>query len=277
MFVESSGSLTFFVDVFNKFWGSYHIPILFIVSLIILYKSDSVLSKKIFVYPFLLCMLTVYNPILMHWVINLLNIPERYYRFYWLTPFALIIGIAFADYYVGNKKDKRNELITFAVLFMLFLMVGTRHEFKIEKTPGNNVYGISEENIGISNIIQNDKKNDEETIIFADTRIVYTLRMYDASLLPVASRYEDMNYLYGGITESAQIKLAEYCEEGKSYILIANSNIEYDVDTVKKDLSDAGVQYFIRNKSWYSDTYMAELGYKLIGETANYQVYKVIL
>lgn len=221
-------------------------------------------------------MLTVYNPILMYWVMKFLNISERYYRFYWLTPFALIIGVAITDYYVGNVKDKNEALKIFVVFLLVYFIAGSQHEFRLSKLSDINVYGISEENIELSNIIRNDKGNDEETVIFSDTNIIYTLRIYDASLLPVASRYEDTKFLYGSDKEAAREMLYECCEEGKSYILIANWDVEYDVDTVKRDLADAGVEYFIRNKSWYSDEYMKELGYTLIGETVNYQVYKVI-
>lgn len=276
MYLGSSGSWFFFVDVFNKFWGSYHIPMLMIISLIIIYKSNSKLSKKVFLYPFIVCMLTIYNPFLMYWVMKLLDISERYYRFYWLTPFALIIGIAITDYYVGNVKDRVKALKIFAIFLVILSLTGSQNTFVINKISDINVYGISEENIELSNIIRNDKGDDEETIIFSDTNIVYTLRIYDASLLPVVSRYEDTKFLYGSDKEAAQEMLYECCEEGRSYILIANWNVEYDAEIVKADLAKAGVEYFIRNKSWYSDEYMKELGYALIGETANYQVYKVI-
>lgn len=270
MFLDSKGDFRFFIDVFNNFWGTYILPILFLIALAILYKKKCDICNKIFINPFIFLLITVYNPVVMYFIMKVINISERYYRFYWLTPVALIVGVAMADL-IGEVENERYRLGIFALAMFVCLTVGVRNNFMVNL---GNVYNVSQDTIDISYIIQCDKPEDESKVVFADMGIVYYLRMYDGTVMPLVTRTNDENSdtLFSKPMDEIY---EDYCSSGKSYVLIANRNVEYDSEKVRSDLEKDGAEYFVRNKLWYSPEYMNALGFTLIGESENYEVYRV--
>ena len=75
--------IDFFYQNFWKYWNGalYLVPYLGCLVYLV-YKKDKKLME-LFVWPFLILLATVYNPFLMHPIIEKMGWEDRYMRFYW--------------------------------------------------------------------------------------------------------------------------------------------------------------------------------------------------
>lgn len=274
MFIDEEFSLAFFAKVFHLYWNDYIIPLLFAVALIYIFSQKRQFWIKTLGQPFLFLLLTLYNPFIVYWVLKVLDFKERYYRFYWLTLTTFIIAVCVSDL-IGDIKNKYYMWLAVVAAVLLLSTVGNRIEYALSI---GNVYGINQNVIEVSDIIHSDYKerHDEakaDITVFNDTSLVTLLRQYDASLRPLTSRWDTIG-VPGLPLSDAEFPV--WASTGRSYLIIANSNVDYEPELVYQDLHNAGAEYFIRQKGWYSDSYVEALGLEYIGESENYIVYRVM-
>ena len=104
-----------------------------------------------------------------------------------------------------------------------------------------------------------------------DTTLIPSIRQFDPSLI---SAIELTEYLSPGIDQEYMYNRNK--NHGDYLALISNFNEEVDPILVRGKLIEVGVDYYVRNKSWFSDEYIKNLGQLKIGETASYEVYRIV-
>lgn len=241
------------------------LPIIFILCVIyIFFKKDNVWSRCLGI-PFVLGVISIYNPYLMSIIINYLGWSERYYRFYWIFPIGIIIAVVIVD--LGYKIERKYFRVFWFILFIaLIIKFGNPI---IIRTDDWNIYKIDSNVIEISNIIHADASKSSVNV-FVDVSLMANLRQYDASLMTVFELPDLLSL------ENEYEEIVELAMEQKRYLaLLANYNIEIDAKLINNMLIQEKVDYFVRNKSWYSDQYLENLNIEKIGETSVYEIYRV--
>ena len=261
------GNINFFIECFNQYWGNrFIIPILLICSLTYIAIRKNLIWKKGILYPTLFSILTIGNPFIMTPVLEKTGYYSRYYRFYWIVPVVLIIMLAFADLILKIKSKIKISLCI--IIFLCFIMNGQSHiAFGIENW---NIYKIDKNVLEISRIIHSDTSK-ESPVVLVDTTLIPSIRQFDPSLI---SAIELTEYLSPGIDQEYMYNRNK--NHGDYLALISNFNEEVDPILVRGKLIEVGVDYYVRNKSWFSDEYIKNLGQLKIGETASYEVYRIV-
>ena len=134
-----------------------------------------------------------------------------------------------------------------------------------------NIYKVDSNVIEISDIIHGDAEQPSVNV-FADITVIPNLRQYDASLTTVLG-LADLYFFNKTYEEICDVAMSQE----RYLMLMANYNVEIDAELVNSALIREKVDYFIRNKGWFSEEYVESLNMQKIGETSLYEVYKVNL
>lgn len=266
--VDETG-LSFFYKCFQGYWGDMLYLILYLVSLFLLCRKKSPIMRQIFLWPFIITLLTIFNPFLMDFVLSKLNWRDRYYRFYWIIPVEILCAYMLAVI-VAKQKEKENKIL---VLFLALCIVYLCGSTAIEVKPSENIYKIDNYVIEVSDLIQEDT-NKENPIVLYDRELYYKIRQYDPSV--IAAVNADYMYLLKDMEEPTVEITERYAAGEAALALLMNCDIEIDADIVNEALKEKNVDYFVRNVDWYSKDYLERLDIELIGKTKEYEVYRYI-
>lgn len=219
-------------------------------------------KRKLFVYPFLLELITIFNPLFMYHILLQSGWSTRYYRFFWIIPVGIVLAYA-SEELIARHKGKTKILY---ILLILCAFLSLRH-FITLNIISPNIYKIDPEVIQISELLHNDNKN-KNIYVFYPMNLVYSMRQYDASLISPVGRGDILNVPFD---ESLCVQNIENNTELK---LMANYPYEMEIQTFKSALARNNIQYYIVQKDWLSQAYRNSLDFILIGETINYYVYR---
>jgi len=264
---SSKVGFDFFVDCFMQYWGGeWIIPILFVLSVIYILIKKEKLWNRTFLFPFVFGACTVFNPFIINAFLKKLGWYNRYYRFYWIIPFSLVISLVVVDV-LERVKKKRYKV--FLVIIVLGLVIIYRSPV-VFNAKNWNIYKVSNDTMEVSEIIHQDT-NEQTPYVLADNTIVDTLRQYDPSIISVLRLYEILS-----LNHELEEVYDAYMNSENELILMANYDVEIDAELVNARLHTEKIDYFVRNKEWYSDEYLKTLDIAKIGETTLYEVYKVV-
>lgn len=266
--VNSKYGLSFFIECWESYWGgNIVVPILFLISIIFIICKRDKLWNRAMIFPFVLGLCTIYNPWLMNRILEKLNWYNRYYRFYWIVPVSLLISAAFADIWV---RCKRGWIKACLVMLCCIVLLRFGNPVVIDFSHWN-IYKVDYNAIECSNIIHQDTE-EEEPMVLVNIMLAKTIRQYDPSLKAahglfdfLPNYYSDVNVIYDN-----------YIARGECLKLFGNYDVEVDSELINQSLKEMEVDYFIRYKSWYSDEYIQSLNLFKVGETEEYEVYRVI-
>ena len=104
-----------------------------------------------------------------------------------------------------------------------------------------------------------------------DSSLVAEMRQYDASIISAMDRGECYGYRYAEVTEELYDTVLK---KDTTYHLLGNFNYEVNKEILLEDMKKRGIEYFVRNREWFSEEYIQSLGFEYIGETEHYKVYK---
>lgn len=265
----SQKGLDFFKECFLQYWNNrMFLPIVCCVCLIFIILKKSKVWNDGIIFPLLLLGVTIYNPFLMEKILEKVNFSSRYYRFYWIMPIAVIVAAA-VMICVERIKSFFIKGIIIVVFYGAVVYCGSG---VIVNTDDWNLYKIDSNVFEISHIIHED--TDEETpVVFVDTSLHHSIRQYDPSLITVLN--SSPTEYYSLTCEMEQVYDA--CIRMEKYlVIIGNYNHELDAKLVNQGFINEKVDYFVRNKEWFSEEYISSLNVFKVGESERYEVYRVL-
>lgn len=267
MNIDAQG-IQFFIECFKNYWdGKLIMPFLFATAVVFIFCKKDMVWRKCLGIPFLVGLVSVYNPFLMNLVLYFLGRKERYYRFYWIIQVCIIVSVAIVDL-LCQFKSRLFKIICFLAVCILIICCGKP---VIIREEGWNIYKVDSNVIEISDIIHADAEQ-LSVNIFADITLLSSLRQYDASLTSVLG-LADLYFFNKKYEEICDVAMSQE----RYLMLMGNYNVEIDAELVNSELIREKVDYFIRNKEWFSGEYMESLDMEKVGETSLYEVYKVNL
>ncbi len=114
-----------------------------------------------------------------------------------------------------------------------------------------------------------EKVKRESPVVFVDANLLPCLRQYDPSLQSVLGLQD-----YISLSYSLDEVWTWYLGRNRGLVLMGNYGVEISPQVINVNLKQAGVDYFVRSKSWFSKEYIQALDILKIGETDGYEVYR---
>lgn len=140
-----------FVDACMKlYWGPCWYPVLFAIGLIATLIWGRKKSSMIFIGCSAVLFLTVYNPVVVKYIIAKLGFDKEYYRFIWLLP--VIPGVAYYGVKAVCLFPKRwMKAAAAAVLLGIFVLFGNPLDRVVNNFAfAENIYKVPDELIQVA-------------------------------------------------------------------------------------------------------------------------------
>lgn len=256
-----SGSIDMMKYIYDLFsQGSIVVPIGIILLVALALFSHNVLIKKYVVFPSIIILVFINNPLSMKWIVESgIMIPERFVRVYWLIPFAFIFAYVFSMITTW-KENQALKMVTAVVLVVFIVFIGNYMFTEDVFTSVVNPYKIPQEAIEVCDIIEEDVSKRENDISQIRTVVPSSLasyiRQYDANIKLLYGRNEVVKgaYYIRELMEENELKVAELTRGCLKY------KCSYVV--VEKGIPKVGD--------------FESGGYRILEETDNYSIYKAI-
>lgn len=195
---------------------------------------------------------------------------ERY-RFLWLFPVAFVIA-GYTIYVVIRQKKKSHKIILGAVLMLIIYLSGDAYLTSDSLKLPENIYGISNDTIRVSEIIDATKTEGYVVTALAPEQQLM-LRQLNASVIWAIRREA---YIRGYIPIEEWDDLDIWDVEEQMLLGLVSQGSVYDEAAMKNCIESRGVDYFVISKEYDLEEYMSTVGCENVGESAHYIVYKVI-
>ena len=272
MYVEYNGSILQFIKQLittytldNKFWFLYA----FFACVIIICFLRSKNFRTIFVWPVVLFLVLVFNPVSFV-VFDKLHIISsgRFYRFLWILPLA--ITISFLLTWITFKFKNKIAIICCVVAFSAILVfLGSYENTRSVYKKAENIYKIPNNIIELSEAVHDDYTGDTPVLYYNDWMLMY-YRTYDANVISFRARGDDSSALS---PEALQIYI-----NAKDAKTILERVIIYDEkDTVSQEEFNEyaiDIDYIISEEFPDNRGYYEEAGWKYMGTFDGYELYK---
>ena len=264
--------LRFVQECMKNYWGGCLFPAFFLAGILFGIFNRKEKEGRVFVAYTLILFLTVYNPLLVKYVIPKLNFEAVYYRFFWLLPVAA--GLAY--YCVRLVLAVSNKVLKgILVILMVLVLVCTGTPLKsvmaVENLP-ENAYKVPDDLIFACEMIHQDSEKENPRVVF-DQGMNTLARQYDASLILCLNR--DFVLFRNGSTV-----VGHYTEENDAYRLqkrimdVVMFQEEVEIPAFKRALNYVKADYLVIPVAFSKHEYLQAAGCEPFAENGNYVIYR---
>ncbi len=195
---------------------------------------------------------------------------ESYYRFFWLIPFVIIDALALTIFLCEKGRVKKWQKALVILVVAVVLATTNKNFFDVYLDMPGNFWLLSRDVFPMSEIIEREKEEDRPTIIFPE-ELEYNYRTYDSSCQYAIFRDEYEKFIANGYVAPDR-DLEDYDDFVLANTVtnhVAMSPAEFKTAVVHKQ-----VDFLVVHIDDNLRPYFENVGFELVGNTYNYQVYK---
>ncbi len=260
--------LLYIFKCIKEYSGQGFYLLLYAAALVFLFLKGEKEHKRLFVWPAVAALLTVYNPILPVIIDHFFDVNDEYYRLLWISP--VIITIALVLILIVGKAESPAKKAAFYAAGLLILMAAGSPVYSGGYTPAVNIYKMPPEVVAVSHAIHKD--TDEEFPRAAcDFDLGMQIRQYDASILLTATREEYLNMLQG-------IEVDEFIAEKQKHpnriLEVVLLNHELPVEEFKESLEETDTSYIVISSGSPVKAYLKKAGLKVVAEAGGRDIWR---
>lgn len=256
----------FYRSIFVSSWWYGLFFVIYLGGLLCIARSNSAELKQIFVWPFLILLITVFNPLVMEPILQRTNWQDRYDRFYWMLPVELLSAYLLAVLIDRQKRREERALMILMAACLIFLCGGSATELALD----DNIYRIDSDIIKTAELIDAVSEK-ERPVVFYDEETYYWIRQYDASIISGATSEEMEIYRW---MKADEIDSMEQYEGMDKAVAMFVQGVEVEPETIRAVFDSREVDFFVRNKDFYSADYLQQLNLVYVGEAEGYELYR---
>ncbi len=231
-------------------------------------KGDREMKER-FLYPAMMLLITVYNPLFPIVINKIFDINKEYYRFMWIAPVVLLI--AAASVYVIEEWGKSfgQRLFIFAGVLLILAGAGS---FTYGKgyAVRENIYGVPNEVLRVSRMIRSNTDL-KYPVAIMDLDMNMEIRQYDPSILLSCDRTQYLDYIGEAEVDAQTAEKNEYADRLLSVIVRLEKP---DKELFLEALDKTNTQFVVILKNAYASRYLTDAGLKLVGTTGSRMIFK---
>lgn len=269
--IEEFG-FTFILEALEAYWGDALLFFLLflaaVLSMLLFRRKD---GSGIFVCVFFCFLFTIYNPILVRFLVQLLDMETVYYRLFWLLPVTIVLAW-YAVHLCSLPRYRWARILLAAGCAALILLGGQPLESVWHPALPDNIYKVSDDLVDACSIIHRDSEEEQPTVVF-DTNMNMVARQYDPSLLLALDRNAVL-YRAGSQTISEINEDSVYYRGQKALMDVAFYGEEIPMRQFLAGLRWREVDYLVVPLNNPLHSYIQEAGCVPVGETEKYVVYR---
>ncbi|MCR5526103.1 MAG: hypothetical protein K6F39_01805 [Lachnospiraceae bacterium] len=265
--VAESGFLYIFKCIEYYSSGCFYL-LLYAAALAFIFFKGTEKEKAVFLWPGIVTLLTVFNPLTPVVINSIFDINKEYYRFLWIAPVTLVLAYISARF-VAQMNTTGERIIAAAGICLILAGSGV-YLYSSGYTKAANIYKMPEEVIQVADIIHKDSDHEYPRAV-CDYNMNMELRQYDASIMLTVDREAYMNAVAGGITDD----MLKYDENPVNRILgVVVMGRQIPKEDFIKAMDDSNTEYIVLDHYSSMQYYLKKAGLKKIGETGTRVIYR---
>lgn len=261
-----------------EYCGTPAFMVVYIIILLILLIQKNRTWREVFVYPFLIQLLTVFNIFLLDFLIPKLSLTTRYYRFFWILPVSVLLGI-FCVWMISKIRVRVCKAVVLFLFIGGILYVGypcRAYNYDSVGWPSmsakENEYKIPNYIVELSDILHSEGL-EEPIVVYGYTEQLF-LREYDGRVRSVFER-NDTLYMQTYSEEEMEQILASDRYKDKLWLLVFQGR-HLEKEVLDEALEALNADYIVLDNSVNDNAdYAMDLGYECIGNAENRYVFRV--
>ena len=256
----------------ETYWGSCLFPVLFGIGLLWTVLRREKNASKIFLYYTVLLFLTVYNPLIVRYVVPKLKFENEYYRCIWILP--VIPGVAYYGVrFVYAWRKKWQKALAFLLVVCVFAAAGTPMSGVVtDFALAENLYKVPNELRTVCDVIHQDQGMENPRVVFDDS-LNNMVRQYDPSMMLVISRNAQI-YRSGSTVAGVFDENSKSYQRQKAIMDVVYYQQQDDLKTFKRALKQTKTDYLVVKIDLSNHDFIRSAGCETVTLTEHYVVYR---
>jgi hypothetical protein len=190
------------------------------------------------------------------------------YRFIWLLPMISVMAYVLTELFIKQKKTS-DKICWMLFLICLLYFCGDTYLKPDKLQLPETVYGISQDTIDVSDIIEQEKQ-EEYVIVAMEKPLQLTIRQWNAFVICGITRE---SYITGIVDDGWFNVMSDREKEEQMLMRMVSNGEAFDRSAMKQCIQDRQIDFIVMNKKLEMEGYMQELDCRLVGENQAYEVY----
>lgn len=270
--IEELG-MKFVSECMKIYWSSCWYPLLFAVGIVCTLIWGRKRSSRIFPAYTVFLFLTVYNPLVVKYLVSKAKFENEYYRFLWILPVIPAVAYyAVRLVYFFRRKWQRAIVVMLTAAILVLLgnpLEGVVKNFAVVE----NIYKVPDDLRAICDVIHQNQENEFPRAVF-DDGLNSLVRQYDAGIRLVISRNVSI-YRAGSTVAGTYDENSEAYKRQKALLDVVTYHIHDDPEGFKKALKETKTDFVITSMDAPDHDFLIECGCELLAQTGSHYVYCV--
>lgn len=270
--ISFESSWLFVLKCLDEYWAGCPFLIYFAAGLVWIYVFKKKTAAKVFWYYTIFLGLTIYNPLVIHFVVPKFLDAELYYRFFWVLPVTIGVAYFFTQWVSDCKKAWMKCVVTAALMALIVTTSSVNGNVVYNIYMPENVYKVPDAVLYACDIIHRDYDGEgDPKVVFSDEYEIY-VRQYDPSIKLTIDR--NIRLYYQGSSVVGEIKENKNYLRRKRILDVINSAEEVPVKKFKNAMRLTKTDYLVVPE-WYScNEYLVNAGLEKVDQTGGIIVYR---
>ena len=261
-------NLEFYKVTFTNYWWYGLFFVIYLAALLYIVRQKSAIMKQIFVWPFVILLFTIFNPLVMEPVLQKTNWQDRYSRFFWMLPVEILCAYVLANLIEKQRRSEEKLIMLLFVGCLIFLCTSSNTEME----PDDNIYKLDNSVIEVAEKLK-EVSEEENPVVLYDEELYYWIRQYEPSLLAAVKPKEMDLYRWQTVEE---IDPTEQYRNKRRALSMFTRGVEVEPKTINWMLKRREIDFFVRNVDFYSDEYLQQLNIEYVDTVDGYEIYRCV-
>lgn len=264
-----------FVDACMRlYWSSCWYPLLFVVGLICTLIWGRKRNSRIFIGYTLFLLLTVYNPLVVKYMIPRFKFENEYYRFIWIIPVVPAVAYYGVRLVTMFKKKWLRVLLAIAVSVGFMILGNPLDGVVTNFAMTENIYKVPNDLRAVCDVIHQNQENDFPRVVF-DNGLNSIVRQYDAGIATVISRNASI-YRAGSTVAGTYDEDSSFYKRQKALLDVIDYHIYEDKEGFRSALKKSKTDFIVTLTEQTDNEWLTDCGCELIAQTESHLIYKYI-
>lgn len=264
-----------FVDACMRlYWSSCWYPLLFVVGLICTLIWGRKRNSRIFIGYTLFLLLTVYNPLVVKYMIPRFKFENEYYRFIWILPVVPAVAYYGVRLVTMFKKKWLRVLLAIAVSAGFMILGNPLDGVVTNFAMTENIYKVPNDLRAVCDVIHQNQENDFPRVVF-DNGLNSIVRQYDAGIATVISRNASI-YRAGSTVAGTYDEDSSFYKRQKALLDVIDYHIYEDKEGFRSALKKSKTDFIVTLAEQTDNEWLTDCGCELIAQTESHLIYKYI-
>lgn len=261
-----------FVDACMKlYWSSCWYPVVFAVGLLCTLIWGRKRNSRIFIGYTIFLLLTVYNPLVVKYLIAKAKFENEYYRFIWILP--VIPGVAYYGVrFVTFFRKKWQKILAVVLVTGCLIVLGNPLDGVVKNfAMAENIYKVPNDLRAVCDVIHQNQENDLPKVVF-DSSLNSIVRQYDAGIRLVINRNASI-YRAGSTVTGTYDENSKFYKRQKALLDVIDYHIYDDKKGFVNALKRLKADFIVTSIDSGDHEFLTECGCELIAQTESHYIY----